>query len=439
MAVTTDRSAIAGGRSDGQVAGGGLRALWFSLRAKPTIKDMPLREQVYALIKRPLDATYKERLVIVIDGLDECTPSDGARLLSTLVVCLSGFSIKLLVSSRSDPAIVRSFEVIPHTPIHLQEQPIAEVAKDVRLYWEHSLDDLCRFRRTADWRLSVSLDHLVKITGHLFIYAATILKIVQNTKHDPIEGFTELLEKSNYGTSFTKTHEHSLLDDLYFRILAQAVSDNDGKMNSKYILRLRAILELVIFARHPLTTIALSQLLNIEESKLGAYLATLVSVLVVPDTTDVNGVIRPLHQSFPDFVCRQGGRVHPDLAINAVIANTHITEHCLARLSKDLHFDMFSIQDPSLFNEEVPGLEGRLREYAPEALRYSCKFWTVHCLERTRALGPQCEMPLGLLQFCHTHLLHWIELLSLIDGLSDTLRIMPTLLAELEVNIGRPS
>jgi hypothetical protein len=412
-----------------------LRALWLALRAKPTIKAMPLREQVQALIKRPLDATCTETLVIVIDGLDECVPLDGTQLLSTLVACLSDFPIKLFVSSRSEPAIVRSFAGIPHTPILLQEQPADEVARDVRLYWEKSLDELCCLRDAADWRLSVSPDQLVQLTGRLFIYAATILKIVQNIKRNPIDKLMELLGVLNPERSLTEAHESSLLDDLYSRILAQAASDDDGTVNPKYVPRLRAILEVVIFARYPLTRRGLSGLLDIDAHELDSYLTSLVSVLVVPDVASAGGVIRPLHQSFPDFVRQHGGRVHPGLVIKAATANARLTEYCLARLNKDLHFDMCDIRDPSLLNYEIQDLEGLLRIHVSFALRYSCEFWSVHCLEGMPSTDPRCQAPLGLVKFCHNHLLHWIELLSLIDGLHIISRDISKLLTAFEVTL----
>jgi hypothetical protein len=412
-----------------------LRALSSTLSAKPTITDMSLRYQVHALIKKPLDVTCNETLVIVIDGLDECVPSDGTQLLSTLVACLSDFPIKLLVSSRSEPAIVKSFSSIRHNPILLQEQPADEVAKDVRLYWEHSLDQLCLLRGAADWRSSASIDQLVQLTGLLFIYASTVLKVVQITKHDPIGKLTEFLAKVSTGTSLTEVHGHSLLDDLYLRIVTQAVSDDDSTVNSKYVHRLRAILEVIIFARRPLTPHALSQLLNIDAHELNSYLATLVSVLVIPDASNSDGVVRPLHQSFPDFVCQYSGRVHPDLAIDAATANAHFTEHCLARLNKDLRFDICNIGDSSLFNNEVEDLEGRLRTNGPLALCYSCEFWPVHCLSGMPSIDLQCEVPLGLVEFCHNHVLHWIELLSLIDGLNVIPRVVSKLPAAFEVTL----
>jgi hypothetical protein len=413
-----------------------LRALWSALCARPTIKDMPLREQVQALIRMPLDSTYSETLVIVIDGLDECTPSDGTLLLSTLVDCFAGFPIKLLISSRNDQHIARRLAIIPHMPILLLEQPLEEVQKDVRLYWEHSLDELCRPSSDTDWRHAVSLDRLAELTGHLFIYATTILKMIRNIKHNRIEELTNLVGEAIPSPGATK---RSLLNDLYFRILLQAISDHDGAVNPKSVCRMRDILQVVIFSRHPLTRCALSQLLDMQMSELDGYLASLASVLVVPDTTSADDVVRPLHQSFPDFVVQHAGRVHCDLIIDAATANAHFTEHCLARLNKDLHADMCHIRDPSLFNNEVKGLEGLLQLYIPLGLRYSCRFWTIHYLEYVRATGPQSKGPLGLDRFCQDHLLHWIELLSLIDGLSDALRLLPILLAALEVHLAIPS
>jgi hypothetical protein len=417
-----------------------LHALWSVLCSKPTIVEMPLREQVQALIMGPMDETYTETLVILIDGLDECVPSDGALLLSTLVDCLAGFPLKLFISSRNDPAISKSFADIHHIPISLQERPADEVAKDVRLYWEHSLDDLCRKRRITDWRHSVSLDLLVNLTGHLFVYAATILKMIWNSRRNPIDELKEHITTSSLGTSPTEIHTYSLLDDLYLSIIVQAVCDKDGTVNLKRAVRLRAILEVVIFARHPLTPRALSELLDFDLYELDAYLAAMVSVLVMSDATGADDVVRPLHRSFTDFVRQQGGCIHPSLTIDATIANAHLAEYCLAQLNKRLHFNMCDIRDPSLFNDEVENLESQLGIHVPLTLRYSCNYWGVHYLEYVRSSLPQdVVVPMSLLEFCNNHLLHWIELLSLLCGLNDTLGVLPMLLAALQVTIAFPS
>jgi hypothetical protein len=415
-----------------------LRALWSSLCSDPTITDKPLQDQVKKLIKEPLNGPSSQALVMLIDGLDECTPSDGARLLSTLVTCLSDFPIKLFISSRGDQGIVEAFREIHHAEIRLQDRQVDEVSRDVRRYWEDSLDKLRVRSRPVDWRPLVSLDLLVELTGPLFIYATTVLRIIQNTRSSPIKKLNELLEKSRSGSGsaivFVGTSTRTVLEELYFHILTEAVKDDDG-VNAEYAHQLHDILEVVICAQDPLTPEALSDLLRIDADELHNYLVTLTSVLFVPDDTDAEGVIRPLHQSFFDFVLQQSVLIHPELAIDSIIAAAHITELCLWQCNDLLHLDICDIQDPSLLNHEVPDLIARLEKHVSKALRYACKFWMFHWLKHIRVAGSTFQVPMGLDDFCDKHLFHWIEVLSLIEGLDVVWRVMPELLRVVNVSL----
>jgi hypothetical protein len=146
-----------------------LHALWSSLREKPSIKDMPLHDQVKALIQKPMEAGSSEPLLILIDALDECKQPDRAELLSNLVACLARFPVKLFVTSRNEGDIAQQFDRMCHMRVNLQE---IDVLDDVRLYWTHGLDMLCP-SHDSDWRSTVSLDRLVELAGPLFIYATT--------------------------------------------------------------------------------------------------------------------------------------------------------------------------------------------------------------------------------------------------------------------------
>jgi hypothetical protein len=413
-----------------------LRALWSSLCTDPTIIDMPLQDQVKKLIQNPLDVECSQPLVIVIDGLDECTPEGGVQLLSTLATCLSNLPIRLFIASRGDLDIVDAFSDMYPTEICLQEQPSHEIYKDVRRYWEHSLDGLRVSRRPVKWRSLVSLDLLVELTGPLFIYATTILRIIKSTKKNPVTKLNELLGQSQLGAGSTNTFEtlpsHSVLDGLYSHILIEAIKD-DNHVSFECASQLHKILELVIFARDPLTLGALSSLLPMDAYELRNYLVTLSSVLFLPDDTDTSRFIRPLHQSFPDFILQRGGHIHPELTLDPTTAAGHINELCLRQCNDHLHLDMCDIHDPSLFNDEIPNWEALVSNCIPEALRYSCKFWPVHCLEHIRAAGSHCPLPSGLEEFCTTHLLHWVEVLSLIKGLHTVRRVLPELIAVMDV------
>jgi hypothetical protein len=403
-----------------------LRALWTVLRDDPALERLSYQDQVRLLIKKPLDEGHPETLVVVIDGLDECGASNGVSLLETLVRSLAHHPIKLFVTSRNEADIIDMFRGLSHTTYKLQD---VEVVEDVQLYWEHNLDELRRRKRLPDWRSMVALEQLVELTGYLFIYATTILKIISNTRTSPIKKLQDLLDVSRSGSgsaiAFVGPDNHGPLEKLYIHILGEAVKDDDGIMSIKYAQHLHNILEVVIYAQASITPQALSDLLIIDIGDLDAYLAPLRSVLVVPDATSSDGVVRPLHQSFPDFVQRQGNIVHPQLTMNAAVAHKSLAERCFFQLNTLLRFDMCGIKDASFYNHEVSDLPTRLNEQVSAALRYSCRYWPSHVLEHIQVLDCQAQVPLGLDVFCAQHLLHWIEVLSLMGDMNAIHRVMP--------------
>jgi hypothetical protein len=413
-----------------------LRAVWTVLRDDPTFERLPYQEQIRLLIKGPLDIIRPDTLVILIDGLDECGASNGASLLATLVKSLANHPIKLFVTSRNEADLVDTFRCLPHTLYKLQD---VAVSGDVQLYWEHNLDDLRYRKGLPDWRLEIDVKQLVDLTGYLFVYATTILKIIRNTRTSPIKKLRELLETSRSGMgsaiAFGGPEKYGPLENLYIYILEEAVKDDDGHMIVEYAAYLHDILEVVVFSQASITPQALSDLLNMDVNDLNSYLSPLHSVLQVSDDTSAEGVVRALHQSFPDFVRQQGHSVHPKLTMDNAVAQKTIVERCFSQLNKLLHFNMCDIEDASLFNHEVSDLPTRLKEHISAALRYSCRYWPSHLLEHVRVAGSQSQVPLGLVAFCERHLLHWIEVLSLMEDMNAVQRVMPELISIMNVRL----
>jgi hypothetical protein len=411
-----------------------LEAIWIILRDDPTFERLPFEKQVRLLIKEPLDIVHPDTLVIVIDGIDECGASNGVLLLRTLIGSLANHPIKLFVTSRNEVEIVDAIHELPHTSRELQG---VDVSGDVRLYWEHSLDELRRCKRLPDWRSTVEIEQLVELTGNLFIYASTILKIISDTRASPIKKLRNLLEISRSGSgsalAFVGSENPGPLEKLYIHILGGAVKDDDGIMITEYAYHLHDILEVVIYAQTPITPQALADLLCMDLNEVNAYLAPLHSVLVVPDALSPDEVVRPLHQSFPDFVRRQSDIVHPKLAMDAALAHKNLAELCLSQLNKLLHYNICNLTDASLFNHEVADLLTRVNKYISAALLYSCRYWMSHCLEQLRAGGSQAQVPVGLDVFCRQHLLHWIEVLSLVGDMNAVQRVMPELISIIKV------
>jgi hypothetical protein len=175
------------------------------------------------------------------------------------------------------------------------------------------------------------------------------------------------------------------LEKSYTHILREAVKNNGGDMSNASALHMHDILELVIFAREALTLQAISDLLDMDRNNMESHLSTLSSVLFLPEDDSPDGVVRPSHQSFADFVLQQGHLVHPKLALDSDIAEKNIAEHCIHQLNKLLHMNICRIQDPSLFNVKVPDLEALLKQHVTAALLYSCRFWATHCHKPTSA------------------------------------------------------
>jgi hypothetical protein len=282
------------------------------------------------------------------------------------------------------------------------------------------------------------VDELVGLTGHLFIYATTLFEIIQDTRTSPIKQLVKLLEISRAGTGSAivfagQAVQQGPLEKLYFHILTQTVKDKRGNIRPEYVPRIHDILEVVIFAREPLTPQALSDLLDMDREELDTYLTLLRSVLIVPRDNSPEGVVRPLHQSFPDFVRQQGGLVDPKLAMHSTIADKHLAERCLCQLNKHLRYDICHIKDASLSNREVRDLKMRLNKNVSAALCYSCRYWLTHWMEHIRGADFHAQIPPSLTMFCEKHILHWIEVLSLMEDMNAVQRVMVELVAVVNV------
>jgi hypothetical protein len=175
-------------------------------------------------------------------------------------------------------------------------------------------------------------------------------------------------------------------------------------------------------------------------------LATLSSVLVVPADTSDRDAIRPFHQSFIDFVLLHSNDVHHKLAIDPAVADAHVAGYCFGLLNKRLRYNICGIEDPSIFNDEISDFNILVSHHISLALRYASLFWPVHWIShmnKSRTVSAtnvsQTEamitLPSGLHDFCDSHLLHWIEVLSLLGHLDASALVMNRLLATIKVCI----
>jgi hypothetical protein len=294
-----------------------MESLWNILRNEPNIVTMSLEKQIHWLIRKPFESNPPdEALVIVIDALDEAMRPEtrdpdrdiryaGADLIVKLASALSGYSIRLLFTSRHEPEIARELSSVKHSLLDLQDHQHNVASHDLKLYYETHFDKINnRLEISINWRSYVTWAVLLRRTGTLFIYAATIVRIIQSsTKSNPFKKLQSLLDTDVgiYGSQSAS----ALLSDLYRGILEDAVKDRFGQVQHDVASSIERALQYMIYSYQPLSVNAMLELLDLDDidgEDLWDDLQGLSSAIILPDRNTLDGLIFPLHESFADFL-----------------------------------------------------------------------------------------------------------------------------------------
>ena len=83
---------------------------------------------------------------------------------------------------------------------------------------------------------------------------------------------------------------------------------------------------------------------------------------------------------------------------------------CLQVMRTRLRFNICQLETSHIRNVDVPDLASRIEKLIPTHLSYPCRFWSDHL----HTAKIDVEVVESVKDFLHTHLLHWLEVLSLI-------------------------
>jgi hypothetical protein len=140
--------------------------------------------------------------------------------------------------------------------------------------------------------------------------------------------------------------------------------------------------------------------------------------------------VRLIHPSFPDFLTHDDRCTDARYFVDGAQHHSLLALRCLQIMNADLRRNICNLQNPFLPNSDIPDLDQRLDRNASAQLRYACKYWYVH-VQSAGCFHP--DLITALDAFCTKHLLHWLELLSLITQVPAALRDLPLLLSHVEV------
>jgi WD40 repeat protein len=391
-------------------------ALCTKLRETPISAARSLQEQITDLILIPArELPGDASCIIVIDALDESLTDflgrpggDLLLLLGRQISQLAG-RIRLFITSRNEMPIQQMFQELSttsQTVVKLHDLDHTIVQADITTYLTHSFTVIRKTRLDlvlAEWPSTQAVGELVQLSGLLFIYAATAVRFVNARKHSPRDRLAQMLGQQR---THTRASPYAQLDELYRRILSDAVRDS-GDDEEFLCQRLQAVMAVIVLAQTPLNLEALSIFSGVGPDGTGIVVGSLLSLLA-----DSNSGVRVFHPSFSDFAIDTARCTDPRLCVTPTVDHGAIAFRCLILMNRHLRYDICSIRDPTIANKDVQYLDAALHENVSVALRYAASFWCIHLA----ASGAPDSLLLDALdEFCQKHLFHWLEVLSLVE------------------------
>jgi hypothetical protein len=398
------------------------------------ISEQSLGEQWNHLIFQPLSnlkvASLRSQIfILVIDALDECEGEKDIQLILQLLAeakTLKAIRLRVFITSRPEVPIRLGFYDIPktaHQDFVLHNVSSLVIGHDISIFFHHELK-IIRQRRglPEQWPGQHNIDLLVQKADGLFIYAATMCRFIQHPKFHPEERLSLALQGGVTSQSPT-----AQLDSMYTQVLrCSVIEDCEEQEKEELLTRYRQIVGSVATLFDSLTADSLAKLLCMPLWMIDLTLDSLRSVLDVPDSQD--RPIRLLHPSFRDYVLDRQRCVDPQLWIDEKTTHNHLFISSLRLMSNHLKRDICNLQLPGALVSDVD--EGIVEKCLPRHVQYACRYWVYHFEHSNVELCDNGDVHI----FLQNHFLHWLEALSLIGRICDSVSAVRVLQSKLKVS-----
>jgi hypothetical protein len=388
-----------------------------------------LSDQWKALVLRPCEKLGaadmpKSAFVMVIDALDECNDEREIAFVLQLLSETSGFMVprlRIFLTSRSEIPIREGMDDIPESERqHLILHRIAPdvIDHDIRVFFEQRLGNIIRKLASLAAVCGDSiLQQLVERACGLFIWAATTSRFVTEGKASARKRLELILRDEMPSTG---NHPHASLDNIYHNVLQNSLSQSYSPEEQDELCRsLRIVLGAIAVLFSSLSAPSLASLLDFSVTEIQDVLCDLHSILDIPD--DPHLPIHPQHASVRDFLLDNRRCTDRRFWVDKYQAHLRTAHQCLQLLNNNLRRDICGLKDPSVLLKDIP--RDLKNTCIPLQLRYACLYWVRH-VENSQNMQTLEEL---IHKFLKKHFLHWLEALSLIGRLADSVEMVTVL------------
>lgn len=409
-----------------------------------TIASKGLRDQWAHLIIQPLSKLGANQfhlpLIIVVDALDECDDDNNIRAILSCFVDLKNLvttRLYICITSRPETPIRLGFRAMPEIVYHdfiLHNVPRAIVDEDISLYFRDKFKELRDVFEDvpAGWPGDDNINLLVQKAEGLFIYAATVLRFVKGDEEWPPQGLLDtFLSRTclepRYASDLNITFASPTgeLDQMYTMIIQHSFK-NVQQNKSKVIELFKQVIGSLVVLSEPLSAAALARLLDLPIEWINRRLQSMHSVLNIPK--DQSALIRLHHPSFRDFLLDKARCSNLEFWVDKTQMHRGLADKSIRLMSKSLRQDICVQKAPGMLAVSV-GKRQILRCIPPE-VNYACLYWILH-LQRSNSAELYHE---EVQQFLQVNVLHWFEALGWIGKITEGIRAILSLEAEIPVS-----
>jgi hypothetical protein len=385
-----------------------------AINKDPGLPTASLERQFQGLIVGPTrNLTIIGPVLLILDGLDECQDIKEQRRLLHILVRESvnlPMNFRILITARPEPHIDDAFR--GHSIHRRREMDTGnENVQTAATCIETTLSELGSTRPEVMSRydtdtLSVQLQAR-SLDFHLWASTAcNFLKFAADS--EVIRLLDDLL------SMYSPFSARATMDGLYHAILDALFTVPDLRIGWQALLRSEKLPLLLPSRSLP------SHLIDI-----------LVKIGCVVDKVNNKGFhTLTLHPALEAFITDNQRCTDHQFYADITAVDSEV---CLGVMNDLLLHNICHIEDMSLLNSELPELPSRVKQYVPETLQYACRYWVEHLLNISPEHAVKGTM-VSLRDFLFKHLLHWIELSSLLGQLDAALASLKSLEEWLKVN-----
>jgi hypothetical protein len=359
-----------------------------------------------------------EKIVIVVDALDECERND----IRIIIPLLLSTKCRCFITTRPDYKAKSFFGAEdPHVLRILHRMPEDTTRSDLRVYIEseieqfrilhnREIDDDVDLVLSQHWPGDRVLSSLTDIVFPLFIVAATLCRMLRDSDWalSPEEKIQSFLKEWKAG--------QTPVANIYTQILDRIKNADPERLLGAIGHSFRVILRSLVLIFDPLNAKTLSNLLSFSGMK-GFNKTTLLSRLTplraVIDVAEPEMPIKLFYLSFRDYLV--DSRTPECFRIDEKKGHLGLAHMCRQILLEKLKLNICDIE-PGASRVDID--ETLIDERLTPELRYAILHWVEH-LQASGSYLQDHDAFHGLLK---TKFLMWIEALSLLSRLPESLR-----------------